>query len=91
MFQGGINAAYGLNAIFMVESVMATSRPNSDDRERRNRKFAEQRARKQDSLFADILGAQTEEMREAPAQFKTVVYGRSGKVVATQYQTREYV
>lgn len=73
----------------MVESVAATARLK-DDKGRKDREEAKKNEKKH-SLFADILDAQTEEMINAPAQFRTVVYGSNGRVVATQYQTREYV
>ena len=73
----------------MVESVAATARLK-DDKGRKDREEAKKNEKKR-SLFADILDAQTEEMINAPAQFRTVVYAPNGRVVATQYQTREYV
>lgn len=73
----------------MVKSVAANARLK-DDKGRKDREEAKKNEKKR-SLFADILDAQTEEMINAPAQFRTVVYGPNGRVVATQYQTREYV
>lgn len=88
MFQGGINAAYGLNAIFMVESITAVS-PSKKDERRRERESAE-RKEKKENLFADILDAQKDELRKAPAQYQTISYSRFGQRVVTMYQTREY-
>ena len=74
----------------MVESVAAANRLSGDDKGRRERNEAK-KGEKKSSLFAEVLSAQTEEMINAPAQFRTVVYGPNGRVVATQYKTREYV
>lgn len=88
--QGGINAANGINAVFMVESVMAVSRPSKITRDRRNESNAGNRGRKENGLFAEILNAATDDVKEAPAQFQTVVYGRNMQLTSTRYQTREY-
>ena len=90
LIQGGIEAAYGVNAVFMVQSVMAVSRPSRLTRERHGGNEAETQQRNQNSLFAEVLKKAAQDIQEAPTQYQTTVYGRDRQLEMVQYQTREY-
>lgn len=88
--QGGINAANGLNAVFMVESVMAVNRLSDDSGRRRKKDEELRKKQRQCGLFAEILDTQTNAMQKAPTQFRTIAYGKNGQLMSMLYQTREY-
>jgi len=84
-------AANGVNAVFMVESVMAVTRPSCLSRERHNGKEAKDRRRKDNNLFADILNTAVRDTQETSAMPQMVVYGRDMQTTTMYCQaTREY-
>lgn len=89
-FQGGINAANGINAVFMVESVMAVVKPGKVRRERNNSSGFGQKRNGENALFSEIMKSAAEAQAEAPAQYSANLYGRDMKLSSTQYKTREY-
>ena len=84
----------GINAVFMVESVMAVSRSAKIKKENKNPSGFGKKKDGDNELFSEILGTAADSVREektkAPTEFKSTVYGKDMKLTSMQYQTREY-
>jgi hypothetical protein len=94
--QGGIKAVNGMNAVFVVESVMAVSSParprrekrEEDDFERRNGNgftFSEVLSSKKASAVENISST-----NQAPSEYRSTLYGRDMQLSHMHYRTREY-
>lgn len=88
--QGGINAANGVNAVFMVESVMAVVKPGKIRRERNSSSGSGNKRDGENALFSEIMNSAVQAQTEAPTQYTATVYGRDMKLSSMQYKTREY-
>jgi hypothetical protein len=94
--QGGIKAINGMNAVFMVESVMAVSSPAKPRREKKGQDDFENNSGK-GSSFSEILSAlkssQVEtspSTNQAPSEYRSTLYGRDMMLSCMHYRTREY-
>lgn len=88
--QGGIHAANGMNAVFMVESVMAVAKPGKIRRERNHSRGFGNKRDGENALFSELMNSAIKAQAEAPTQYTATVYGRDMKLSSTQYKTREY-
>ena len=91
--QGGMIAINGMNAVFMVESVMPISKSAKIKREN-NDTGGSGKKNDGNSLFADVLKnaakAASDERREAPQEYRSTVYDRNMVLSFDIYQKREY-
>jgi len=84
----GKKAVNGIYAVFTMDSVMSVATAEKTAKDKKQRENQGQNPKKR-GLFEQVLNLAINE-EQAPAQFRTVVYGRDGRVSAMQYQTRDY-
>ena len=87
--QGGIVAANGFTGIFMVHSVSAVGNTKKVSRDGNGSGTGYNGREASPHTFSKILEAELKE-KEAPAECRTVTYGRDLHLRTFLYQTHEY-
>jgi hypothetical protein len=85
-----------MNAVFMVESIMAVAGPSRTRREKREQNDDEKRNGRGMS-FSEVLSSlkspaveSLQSTNQAPSEYRSTLYGRDMKLSFTNYRTREY-
>jgi hypothetical protein len=85
-----------MNAVFMVESIMAVSGPARPRREKGEQNDSEKRNDK-GMTFSEVMSSMKssavetlQSSKQAPSEYRSTWYGRDMQLSFTNYRTREY-